>query len=655
MRVHKGKGCVLLMMTTLKTYTRRGSYRLQQLLKEPNVLLTLRAGGYIAAGFCLSAASLNHVPLPLSMGLVCACSGWPALLTAAGGSLGYLAFWGNAGYQGLCWVAAAFLLVLLAGNGQLMEQTPLLIPALAGLIVSATGVVFQTWLGERIGIGNYLLRIGFGAGSAWLFRRALYSRTPVIDWLCCGLGMLALSQLAPLSWLNFGFIAAGALPVTSAFPAAAIGGLALDLAQVCGPSMTAVLCGSYLTRFLPRYPRWLGTLAPASAYLLVGTLSGKPETAALPGLILGGILGACLPQPTKLHNRRGETGMAQVRLEMAASVLAQTEQILVETPSVPVDEDSLILRAAEQACSACPCRKNCKDTIRLRQLPQAILHKPLLTPEELPIICRKSGRLLAQLHRSQEQLRSIHADRQRQEEYRTAVVQQYRFLAEYLRELSDGLCRRGESIHAQYAPRVQIYANRPAGDNGDRCVHFPGIRCQYYVLLCDGMGTGLGAVQESKRAITLLRRLLSAGYPAGHALESLNSLCALRERAGIVTVELLEISLSSGRGHLYKWGAAPSYLLSGYGAEKIGTAGPPPGLSLSDSGKTAYQLSLSRGEVLLLVSDGISQDQALRCCLQSTPEASGDLARNILTFGQTGGEDDATVVTIHLVTEREKA
>ena len=315
---------------------------------------------------------------------------------------------------------------------------------------------------------------------------------------------------------------------------------------------------------------------------------------------------------------------------------------------MPVDEDGLINRAAEQACSGCPCRKSCKDSLRLRQLPTAVLHKPLLTPDELPITCRKSGRLLAQLHRSQEQLRSIRADRQRQQEYRTAVVQQYRFLSEYLRELSDGLSRRGETVLPRYTPQVQVYANRPAGCSGDRCIHFSGIRCRYYVILCDGMGTGLGAVQESKSATALLRRLLSAGYPAGHALETLNSLCALRERAGIVTVELLELQLHNGRATLYKWGAAPSYLVSAYGAEKIGTAGPPPGLSLTDTGQRARELSLSRGEVLLLVSDGIVQEQALRCCLQSTPEKSGELARNILTFGQTGGEDDATVVTVKL-------
>lgn len=636
------------MITTLRTYTRRSSYRLRQFLSDPKAQLFLRAAAYMLAGFGLSAASLNHTALPLAMALVCACSGWSALLSAAGGALGYLVFWGSAGYQGFCWIGAALLLALLLGDQRIAGDTPLLLPALSGLIVSATGVVFQTWLADPTSVEIYLLRVCLGVFATFLFRRALRARNPVVDWLCCGLFMLALAQLAPLPQLCLAFPVAGALALVGTFPAAALGGLALDLAQVSAVPMTAVLCGSFLVRFLPRYPRWLGALAPASVYLTVGILSGHPETMAAPGLLLGGIIGTLLPAPTKLINRKGETGIAQVRLEMVASVLSQTEQLLLEAPPVPIDEEALVARAAEQACLGCPCRKSCKDIQRLSQLPGDILRKPLLTPEELPITCRKSGRLLAQLHRSQEQLRSIHADRQRQQEYRTAVVQQYRFLSEYLQELSDGLARKADAPEACYAPLVHIYANRPLQDNGDRCLMFPGTRCRYYVLLCDGMGTGLGAVQEGNTAAELLRRLLSAGYPAQHALQSLNSLCALRNRAGIVTVDLLEICLDSGRATLYKWGAAPSYLVSAYGAEKIGTAGPPPGLSLSDSRESAYPLSLRRGELLLLVSDGVGQEQAFHCCLRNAMASSAELARSILTVGQISSEDDATVVTVSL-------
>ena len=636
------------MMTLLQSYAHRSKHRLRQLALDPRIHLYARASAFVLAGFTLSAASLHHVPLPLAMGLVCACTGWPALLSAAGSVLGYLFFWGSAGYQALFWVIGAAAIALFFGDRRIIGQTPLLLPALAGLIVSATGVVFQTWFADTTSVGDYLIRVTLGGSSAWLFRQVLRTRNPILDWLCCGIGTLALAQIAPIPELSLGFIAAGTLAVVGAFPAAALAGLALDLAGICPVPMTAVLCGSYLIRFFPRYPRWFGATAPCIVYLLVMHLSGSMSTVAFPGLLLGGLIGVFLPGPARLPNRRGETGVAQVRLEMAASVLAQTEQLLLEVPPVPVDEDALVTRAAEQACSGCPCRKNCKDSRKLTQMPAAVLHKPLLSPEELPILCRKSGRLLAQLHRSQEQLRSIRADRERQQEYRTAVVQQYRFLSEYLQELSDGLARKTESITACYCPQVHIYANRPAPDNGDRCLMFAGTQCRYYVLLCDGMGTGLGAVQEGRSAAELLRRLLTAGYPAQYALQCLNSLCALRSRAGVVTVDLLEIALDTGRASIYKWGAASSYLVSAYGAQKIGTAGPPPGLSVTDGREMVHQLSLRRGEILLLVSDGIEQEEALGCCLKKAGASPGELAHALLDQGQLEGEDDATVVTVYL-------
>ena len=636
------------MMISLQSYVRRGKHKLRDLALDPRMHLYARAAAHFLAGFGLSAASLNNSLLPLPMSLVCACSGWSAVLVTLGGALGYLVFWGAAGQQGVVWLAAALLIALLVGEQRLTAQAPLLLPALAGLIVSATGVIFQTWLGDTAPVGSYLIRVSLGAASVWLFVRVLRGRNPILDWLACGLGVLALAQIAPIAQLSLGVIAAGALAVVGAFPAAALAGLALDLAGITPVSMTAVLCGSYLIRFLPRYPRWIGALAPAIIYGLVMGISQKLSLTPLPGLLLGGFVGILLPSPTKLANRRGETGVAQVRLEMAAGVLAQTEQLLLEVPEVPVDEDALVVRAAEQACGGCPCRKNCKDSRRIAQLPSAILHKPLLTGEELPIVCRKSGRFLAQLHRSQEQLRSIRADRERQKEYRAAVVQQYRFLSEYLQDLSDGLARRAEGISVCYDPQVQVFGNRPAASNGDRCAMFAGTQSRYYVVLCDGMGTGLGAVQEGKTATDLLRRMLTAGYPADSALQSLNSLCALRSRAGAVTVDLLELQLDTGKGFLYKWGAAPSYLVTKLGAEKIGTAGPPPGLSVTDCREMTYRLSLRRGELLVLVSDGVGEEEALHLCLNMAGASPGELARGLLTRSQLGGEDDATVVTVCL-------
>ena len=635
-------------MISLQSYVRRGQYTLRRWALDPRIHTLVRCGCYVLAGFLLSAASLGDVALPLCLGLVCACSGWSALLCATGSLLGYWAFWGNLAVQPTIWIVLSVPVALLLTGSRFSQQTPLLIPSIGCLLVAVCGVIFQVHFGDKTPIGLYLLRVLLAGGSTWLLSKVLVQRDPILEWLTCSMGILALAQVMPIPYFGFGYIAAAALAVAGPFPAAALAGLALDLSQITPVPMTAVLSLGFLVRLLPRCPKNILRLAPALGYLLVMRLGNYQDLFPLPALLIGGILGVWLPAPGKATHRRGETGVAQVRLEVAADVLAQTEQLLLETPEIPVDEATLVTKAAERACSNCPCRKNCKDSKRINLLPGTILRKPLLTPEELPLACRKSGRFLAELHRSQEQLRSIRADRERQKEYRSAVIQQYQFLSEFLQDLSDQLARRTDSITAVYTPHIHVYANRPETDNGDRCVNFSGVLCKYYVVLCDGMGTGLGAIQEGRYAGSLLRRLLCAGYPAEHALRSLNSLCALRGRAGAVTVDLVELQLNTGTATVYKWGAPASYLVTSMSAEKLGCASPPPGLSITDCQESSHRLSLRREEVLYLVSDGVGEDEAYHCCLTGLGLSSGELSTRILTCAQIGEQDDATVVTIHL-------
>jgi stage II sporulation protein E len=277
-----------------------------------------------------------------------------------------------------------------------------------------------------------------------------------------------------------------------------------------------------------------------------------------------------------------------------------------------------------------------------------LLHKPLLSNQELPIVCRKSGRFLAELHHAQEHLRSIHADRLRQEEYRDAVVQQYRFMGEFLQQVSDQLARRSDPVRTCFDSDVQVFSNCADWENGDRCTVFMGVRDLQYVILCDGMGRGVGAAQEGKSALQLLRRLLTAGYPGHAAIRCLNSLCALRSRAGAVTVDLLEIELEKGRAKLYKWGAAPSYLMGRMGVERIGVPGPPPGLSVSEQQEQQYRFSFGRGERLVLVSDGVGEENAMHCCSVKADAPTEELAQALLRQGILAGEDDATVVIVTL-------
>ena len=639
------------MMTEIRSYVRRSQRTLYKLRADPRVHTALRVCAHLLAGFFLSAASLSNQAQTFALGLVCATSGWPAALIAIGGCLGYPIFWGSAGFQGILWMVAGLGLSFLGSYSNTSTRMPLLIPLGASLVAAASGLLFQIRFADTTPILIYFLRILLAGASARLFALQEARANPIAQWLSWGVTVLALAQVAPMPWLSFGMVVAGALCTTGAFPAAALGGLALDLAQVTPVPMTAVICLAYFLRFIPRVPSWVVYCAPGVIYFLVMGLCNLWDLNPIAGLLLGGLIGMRLPGQSKAYHRRGETGVAQVRLEMASGVLSQAQLLLMDATPEPIDEAALLQRAIQNACGSCPARKSCKSRVALEEASPGLLHKPLLDGQDLPVACRKEGRLLQELHRSQEQLRSIRGDRRRQSEYRTAVIQQYRFLSEFLQDLSDSLGKRIPSALPRYTPEVVFHANRKESDNGDRCQCFAGTGCKYYVLLCDGMGTGIGAIQEGKTAAQLLKKLLLAGFPAEYALRSLNSLCALRGMAGAATVDMAELQLDTGKVMLYKWGAAPSYLLHGDSIEKIGTAGPPPGLSVTEGREKVERLSLRRGEVLVLLSDGVGGEDALQCRFSNGELPLREIAVKILDSADTQSGDDATVAVIRLSSE----
>ena len=637
------------MMMSVGSYMRQGQRFVRRWTSHPRMRRAVKGGGYFLSGMILSAASLGHTPQPLPLAALCAgVAGLHGVLLALGSGLGYWLFWGSAGVPGIIWSAVGMVISLCLGGRKLTRHMPMLMPMLSGVTIAITGLVLQLSMVAQEGIPMYLLHIGLGIGAARVFSVAFERRNPLTDWLAMALGVLALAQVAPVSVLGLGFIAAGVLGTRAPLPAAALAGLALDLSQITPTPMTAVLCLAFLLRLVPQLPKWIPYAAPAMMYLLVAPLCGVADLAPVFPLALGSGIGTLLPPQTPISHRRGETGLAQVRLELAAGALGQTEQILSEVADYPIDEGALMVKAAERACGCCPCRKNCPDLPNAAKLPTSLLHRPLVTVEDLPFSCRKRGRLLLELRRGQDQYRTIRADRDRQREYRWAVIQQYRFLCEYLQDLADQLPRRGETLRQRYRPEVSVCSAGLEAANGDRCLWFAGTGCQYYVLLCDGMGTGMGAEEEGRTAATLLKRLLTAGYPAEYALRSLNSLCTLRGSAGAVTVDLAQLDLRKGKATLYKWGAAPSWVLRGSGAEKIGTAVAPPGLSVTDTRETVDKLSLRRGETLILLSDGVDGEAAMRRASELTHLTPGEMAPKVLQYGKGNGCDDATAAVIRL-------
>ena len=136
-------------MMTLAPYIGSVEKRFRRWAEIPGVARLARMAAYFAAGFCFSAAALGSRFQPLALGLCCACAGWAGFFAGMGGCLGYLLLWGSPGWQGIAWLMTGLSCVVLFGDQRVSRQTPLFMPAVAGLITAVWGLVFQVAMDDR--------------------------------------------------------------------------------------------------------------------------------------------------------------------------------------------------------------------------------------------------------------------------------------------------------------------------------------------------------------------------------------------------------------------------------------------------------------------------------------------------------------------------
>lgn len=193
-----------------------------------------------------------------------------------------------------------------------------------------------------------------------------------------------------------------------------------------------------------------------------------------------------------------------------------------------------------------------------------------------------------------------------------------------------------------------------SGDTGTWFRREDGLLC---ILLCDGMGSGAAARQESALAVRLLQNFLKAGVAPELALATLNSALTLRgeEGGGCSTVDLLTVELYSGQCGIYKLGAAPTYLCRAGKVSTLAGASLPAGLCAGESpSPDKLQKRAMAGDWLVLLSDGVlggEDDAWLRAVLENyAGNSPGELSEQITTAAaaRNGEADDMTVIALRL-------
>lgn len=177
---------------------------------------------------------------------------------------------------------------------------------------------------------------------------------------------------------------------------------------------------------------------------------------------------------------------------------------------------------------------------------------------------------------------------------------------------------------------------------------------RYYTVLCDGIGSGKEAFDESNGAVDLLSKFLYTDFSEEQILRTLNSILMIKlgdER--FVTFDFNIIDYSSREIRLYKAGAAPTYILSGRNVDKISGKSLPLGI-LDNFEYSSFKKKIEIGDIIIMVSDGIidsigldekkSLDKYLDLICDKDPQT---IANSILSYALRGQDtvfDDMTVL-----------
>ena len=619
----------------------------------------LRGLAAMTVGFLLAGVQVREGFLPLSTALAAAfgleISSFGAYI---GGCIGYAAFFGlDIAVEPM----AAGLLVeatLCIFGDQVSEENRWFAPGCTMLFTAAVGFLFllQSRFPARL-VWLYLLRIAAAGLGTLCFRAAMEPagqkvRIVVLALLCSGL--CAVQPFGfPLGLIAGCAVAAAAAPTPAALLAAAFCGMALEVSWGSGCTAALILAtigSGWLSHTLLRQRLWVVLLAVTVAVLDTPLLL---VAAAVPGALLAPLLptGLLFGQPS----RRLTT--ADPRLALASHLLEQVSSCLAVTRQDQPDPETNAVfdQAAERVCRLCSRWDICWEAelsqtcdVLNRAAPAMMTRGMALREDLLPDFaeqCRHLEGFLTAINRELEDLSCRRQYRRRLRESRLVLAQQFRVLSAALAQ------RRPESPGAfRFQPELgfRSQGRRQQSLSGDRGVSFR-VGQQFYLLLCDGMGTGQAASAEAGAAIEILRALLQSGVEPKDALKLLNGIYILRDDGGFATVDLLQADLVTGEASLYKWGGAPSYLKRKGHVEKIGTASPPPGLGAGEEHHPEEaKLSLARGELLVLVTDGAGGEAAERFIRQYGGGSPKELASGVVNCSSTQGEDDRTAAVLAL-------
>lgn len=612
---------------------------------HPKLYTLLRASAVCAAGFALSGAALLGRPLPLCLAFLSAMPGGILNICAYFGTVGgILYFWGIE--RGLTALAAGFLIAAecFIFRSLLTQEKRWFLPVSSAAywgLISFFPLLHSGF--PPLDTVEAVLDMLLLCGASFLFLKRSTARIVLLlaGILSAARGILFLGDLSLGAFLASA-ICCLFLGSQNGIAFAAALGLMLDLAPEEPTAAAGVfLCAALFCALPIPKKRWMHILVfSASCTGFVFLIRGISVSDYV-AMMLGGVFSVLLPEKlcTAVSASARDASEISESLTRAAQVFSRLGALLtpqLDTKTVTPAEifDAVSDRVCQNCEKAEDCwEKNAKDTyLALSAAAARFLPKGHCEAADFPpFFLEKCEHQTEFLCACSELLLNFRKSRQ----YAAKLFEAKTVLSRQYAGLSRALCGFSAQKPPFSAPAFRADVGYRA--MGIRCSHISGdFGCnfeysgKFYLLLCDGMGTGLLASEQAEAAAGLLRQMIFAGFLPKDAIETLGGIYLLRENAAFSTVDLLEVDLSTADGTLYKSGAAPSFLKQGHRVLRLGHGSPPPGCVQTPTCEQ-ISVSLGGGTMLILASDGLDACKTEEFLLSTRKTDLSELAAELVS------------------------
>lgn len=304
---------------------------------------------------------------------------------------------------------------------------------------------------------------------------------------------------------------------------------------------------------------------------------------------------------------------------VARAVSGLSDGVTLAPEGCGENKDEIFKKVTARICKDCSlyetCDKQGKNRDQMEEIWRTMEEDGYCDLSNMPIgfgqICLRAERFLNEFAHVYELYKQNTISSGAAKSSRDIMARQYSEISNVIELLSKEI-ETGDTEYdgdrQRYSPKVTVRTESKTGYNvsGDTVIYFEREN-KFFVILCDGMGSGDDAMHQSRLTARLFEKFLKAGFDKETSLRMINSALALKaDQESFSTVDILEIDTETGESEFLKIGSAQSFIKRKKEIGVISSKSLPVGI-LDNIEAEPIRCKVEIGDIIVMVSDGVSE------------------------------------------------